>query len=390
VAAQGEGRGPPVIAEFVFWSALVLFFHPWVGYPLVLKVLTWAKRQRVSPDVQTSLPSVSVVVPVHNGGGRITEKLRNILGQDYPSSTMEVIVVSDGSTDDTVQRARSVEAENVFVHETVRNQGKSAAQNFGVTRARNEIIIFTDVDSDLDRDFLRNILPHFTDPRVACVGGKALLKGQDGNISNSQGIYWRLEQFIRGAESSLGMLHSLPGWGFAIRRSDFVPLDQDTGDDMILPMEMALRGRRSVFAPEAVVSDYMPSTLKGEYAARQRITLRNFVGLMRRRALLVPWRFPRMSFAICSHKLLRWMSPLFMLLMLGSGCWLCLHGGGPVYRLLFLGQVAGYLLGLAGLAGMRIPVAGHVSSFLVANTGFLLGILRFASGRRIKSYKNVV
>jgi len=385
-----------MVAKFLFGLSLILFFHTWIGYLFILFILQKLAnfRRKNSQPVQSQkyFPTVSVIIPAYNAVDKIIAKLRNALMLDYPADKIEIIVVSDGSTDDTVQKAKSLKAVNVFTYELIRNQGKSAAQNYGAISANNEILIFTDVDSILDKNFIRNIILYFDDPNVACVGGNAMLRTQNGHISGSHGFYWKIEQFIRKAESNLGMLHSLPGWGFAIRKSDFVPLDPDTGDDMILPLEMALRKKRSVIAPDAIVSDYMPSSIKGELKARQRITLRNLTGIVRRKTLLNPFVFPRLSFAIWSHKLLRWCSPLLLVIMFGCNLWLYIFANNKLYEYLLLSQTIFYLIGILSIKGLfknfKIPLAGFISSFLLANVGFLLGLVGFIKGQRIKSYKN--
>ncbi|MBI4653426.1 MAG: glycosyltransferase [Nitrospirae bacterium] len=383
-----------MLVELFFFLSAAMLFHSWVNYPLLLFFLHGLSRTKRDKPLENGTYMVSVVIPAYNASDKIVDKLKNIIELDFPANMIEIIVVSDGSTDDTVMRAKSIGARNVFVYELKQNMGKSAAQNFGVEHANNEIIVFTDVDSLFAGSFLRYLIPYFADTEIACVGGNALLRKQDGHIDKAHGLYWKIEQFLRRAESDLGMLHSLPGWGFAIRKSDFVPLDSDTGDDMILPLEMALRGKRSVISLDAVVADYMPSSIKGEVNARQRITLRNLTGIMRRKTLLNPFLFPKMSFSIWSHKILRWLSPVFLIALFCSNLWLYTTGEREFYVILFWGQSMVYIIGLAGilgsLRGIDVPLSGFISSFLVANTGFFIGLLNFLKGNRVKNYRNFV
>lgn len=372
---------------------MFLFFHTWIGYPLVLKGIRIAGGKDRKYEHYGPLPFVSIVIAAYNASKKIKDKISNAVELDYPSDKIEIIVVSDGSVDDTVKEASSIRRPNLRVMELPHNRGKSSAQNEGVLHARGDIIVFTDVDSELDKAFLQNVVPHFSDPSVACVGGTALHKAKDGSISVSQGLYWKLEQFIRSSESDLGVLISLPGWGFAVRKRDFVPLDADTGDDMVLPMELALKGKISVLAPKAFVTDSMPDTFRGEMKARQRITLRNLTALMRRKRLLNPLRDPFMAFGIWSHKLLRWLSPVFMLLMLLSNVWLVVFAPTALFQFLLGAQLAGYAIGMVGFVSIfgkvRIPGAVQVASFLLANFGFSLGLVKYATGKTIKSYSNI-
>ncbi len=370
-----------------------MLFHTWGSYPILLKFMIVTKGRRTEFSYRKEPPVISIVIAAYNAEYMIAGKLRNTMELDYPCGKLEVIVVSDGSTDNTSKTARALEDKNITVYELDKNRGKSAAQNYGVEKANGEIVVFTDVDSEFDKGFLNNLVPYFKDPSVSCVGGKALHREQGSEISISHGLYWRLEQFIRMAESELGVLVSLPGWGFAVRKSDFVPFDEDTGDDMILPMEMALRGKKSVIAPDAIVTDTMPSTIRGELKARSRITLRNFTGLMRRKALLNPFRSPGLAFSLISHKLLRWLSPLFMLLVFFLSGLLYLDTGRLFYSVLFFIQLFVYMVGLIGIfliaKGVRIPLVGIISSFILANAGFLIGLLKYFSGKKVKSYGNI-
>ena len=381
-----------ILLEVILWITFLLFLQTWIAYPVILTILSFRRKQAYTVFYNSDRPSVSVVVAAYNAVGKISHKIDNTLHLDYPVEKMEIIIVSDGSSDGTENEARSVTAPNIKVHALHRNHGKSTAQNEGVRLAKGDIIVFTDVDSELDRGFLVNLIPYFSDPNIACVGGTAVHKSRDGSISASQGSYWRLEQFIRRAESDLGVLISLPGWGFAVRKSDFVPLDLDTGDDMVLPMEMALRGKSSVLAPNAFVTDTMPDSIKGEMKARQRITLRNLTALMRRKRLLNPLRYPLMAFGLWSHKLLRWLSPVLMLVILLSSAALAAFHPSMIYKLLLILQLVGYAFCAFGLISIftkiKIPVAGQLASFLLANIGFFLGVLRYATGRKIRGYSN--
>lgn len=382
------------VSEAVLILSGLMIFHTWIGYPLTLLVMRQYVSGKIGSDsLESKLLPVSVIIPIYNASEYIVEKLRNTLALDYPPELTEIIVVSDGSSNDSVEKAKSVPAKNVVVLEIKPNQGKSAAQNFAVKSASNEIIVFTDVDSILDKFFVRHLMPYFADPNVACVGGNSILLGQDGAFSQTQGFYWKLERFLRNAESGLGMLHSLPGWAFAIRRSDFVELDKDTGDDLILGLEMALKRRHSMIALDAAVYDKMPSNIKGEVKARQRITLRSITGLMRRKTLLNPFLYPRMAFAIWSHKVLRWLTPVFLITFLLSNIWLVIAEYRPIYGFLLMCQLAVYMFGLAGAVGtklgVKVPLAGFIYSFLVGNFGLLMGLLKYVKGDKISAYKNI-
>ncbi|PKN29509.1 MAG: hypothetical protein CVU64_07880 [Deltaproteobacteria bacterium HGW-Deltaproteobacteria-21] len=384
-----------VFCQAVFWLSLLLLFHAWVGYAIILLLIPSPAKKIVGERSEEYEPSVSVIVPVHNGGRKIGRKLENIESVSYPRDKLEIIVVSDGSTDDTVLRVKALAMTNLRLYELPYNMGKSAAQNFGAEKSNHKILLFTDVDSELHKDFVRNIVQPFVDMDIACVGGRALLINAKGEIAKSQGLYWRIEDFMRKKESDLGVVHSLPGWGLAVRKSYFSPLDLDTGDDMILPMEMALRGKRSVLVSEALVMDTMPSTMTGVFSARQRIALRNFTGIIRRKRLLAPWLFPKMSFALWSHKLLKWLSPPIIISFFLASLYLYLARTNLLYHYAFLLQVFVYSLGFFGIVIFRmgiktkLPLIGYISSFLLANAAFLVALVKVVKGQPVRAYRNI-
>ncbi len=381
-----------IFFEVILFISFFLFFHTWIGYPLILMVLQMTGGKRRKCGKSTSSPSVSIVIAAYNASGKIINKISNAARLDYPSDRLEIIVVSDGSADKTVEEAISSGQANLRVLELPKNQGKSSAQNEGVLHARGEIIVFTDVDSNLDKAFLLNVIPYFSDRNVACVGGIAVHKTKGGSISSSQGLYWKLEQFIRRSESDLGVLISLSGWGFAVRKEDFVPLDDDTGDDMVLPMELALRGKISVIAPNAFVTDTMPDSFRGELKARQRITLRNLTALMRRKGLLNPFRDFLMAFSLWSHKLLRWLSPVLLLVAFLSTMALAVLHSSMIFKFLLALQLACYAICVFGFISIftkiKIPITGQLASFMLANIGFFLGVMKYVTGKKIRSYSN--
>ncbi|MDH4161665.1 MAG: glycosyltransferase [Nitrospirota bacterium] len=383
-------------AVYVVFTALALILYTWLGYPILLKVLLTFRKKTTSGKGSEqrggAFPSVTVILPVYNASSRIEAKLRNTLLLDYPADKLDVIVVSDGSCDDTEDKMRALTSDFVRLVVLNRNQGKSSAQNRAVREARGELVLFTDVDSELDREYLQRIVPAFADTQVAGAGGMAVLRVDGGHVSRSLGAYLRLEHFLRCAESELGMLHTLPGWGFVVRKSEFVPLASDTGDDMIIPLDLAVRKKRCVLVPEAVVADAMPSSIRGEFRARRRITLRNLTGIMRRRMLLNPFAFPRMAFALWSHKILRWLTPVFLILLLLSTALWEISAGDPLAAVLLAGQLVFYAAGglgiLLALKDIRVPVIGFLASFLLFNIGFLSGLISYLKGERVFSYTN--
>lgn len=383
-----------IILEMLFWGIASLFILAWAVYPLFMLSLT----RRPGPSPQTGrhpparspkYPGCSIILPVFNGGAQIREKLGDLLAQDLPAAQLEIIVVSDGSTDDTLDQARSLHDERILVFEHPCRQGKSAAQNLGVSRARQEILVFTDIESRMAPDCLHKLLPFFDDPAVGCVGTNVAFQKPDWDDSGIQAAYARLENRIRTSEAARGVLISLFGSVFAVRRDCFQPLDLDTGDDFIIPLDCALQGCTTAFADEARVSDaWSADNLLDEIKVRRRLTSRNLLGLWRRKKLLNPFRFPGLAFSLFAHKILRWFSPLLLILLFGLSCLLAFEH--PVYLVLLATQISLYALCTAGLLlpGLRnrLPGLGVVCTFMAAQAGMGWGLLDILRRGRIHSY----
>jgi cellulose synthase/poly-beta-1,6-N-acetylglucosamine synthase-like glycosyltransferase len=379
--------------DILFLIVSLLFFHTWVFYPFMMIVLgrTGRRRRRAGRD-QTGedWEGVSVILPVFNGALHIGDKLYDLLKLEYPGP-MEIIVISDGSTDETVQRARQVNDQRIRVIDLKRNQGKSAAQNAGIRNASFPLLLLTDIGSRMEPDALVEMVWAMEDGGVQCVGSNVQYARSSYDQDNSSGLYWKIEEHVRIAESNLGVLLSVCGSAILVRGSAFRKLDHDTGDDFIIPMDVALRGGKTIFAPAAIVHDSWPArTLWAEIKVRRRITLRNLLGVSRRTPLLNPFRFGLLSFSLASHKLLRWFSPCLLVLMLAISLVRMpasdpyLYGAGMQLSL----YLAGGLAVLFKAHGIHIPRTGFLSSFLVANYGMLLGVIGFFQGRRIMAYTN--
>ena len=383
-----------IILEILFWGTAGLFILAWAVYPLCMLSLTpkpgasGQMHTQASPR-STAYPECSIILPVCNGGAEIRDKLRDLLAQDLPAAQLEIIVVSDGSTDDTVEKARSIRDDRVRVFELPSGQGKSEAQNVGVSRARHRILVFTDLESRMAPDCLQKVLPAFDDPAVGCVGTNVLFQKPDWDDSGVQAAYARLENGIRKSEAARGVLISLFGSVFAVRRACFLPLDPDTGDDFIIPLDCALQGCKTAFAEQARVFDvWSADNLLDEIRVRRRLTSRNLLGLWRRKTLLNPLRFPELAVSLFAHKILRWFSPLLLILLFGLSCLLAFEH--PAYLLMLAAQIGMYALCTAGLLlpGLRnrLPVLGAVCAFVAAQVGMGWGLLDTLRRGRIYSY----
>ncbi|MBI4638148.1 MAG: glycosyltransferase family 2 protein [Candidatus Rokubacteria bacterium] len=371
------------IAQLLFWTSVLLLGYIYLGYPTL--VCLWA-RFRPRPVSRGRLaPTVTLLVVVHNEAARIDARLTNLTSLDYPRHRLQILVASDGSTDATAERARAWEPGGVEVVAFEDHRGKPVALNDLMRRARGEIAVLADARQRFATDALRALVAPFADGRVGAVSGELVLtEDPDGDaVGDGVGLYWRYEKLIRRNESRVDSSIGATGAIYAIRRSLFEPIPEDTIlDDVWLPMRIALRGYRVLFEPGARAWDRAPATAAEEFARKVRTLAGNFQLFARERWLLNPRR-NRLWLETVSHKLLRLMTPFLLLTAFGAN--LLLVAGSSVHGWTLAAQVVFYMAALGGsrLRGrrkIRVFTVPYVICFLSLAT--LVALVRFIAGRQ--------
>jgi cellulose synthase/poly-beta-1,6-N-acetylglucosamine synthase-like glycosyltransferase len=391
---------PGAIAEYVFWTLLLLIAHTYVLYPGVLflayagaqvradlRYLTLRRERRCRRFVADELPAVTMIVPAFNEERHLPAKIANVETLEYPRDRLQVIVVSDGSTDRTNEILHRAEAPVIEPVVLRRRSGKAAALNAGVARARYDVLVFSDASTMFAPDALRQLVRHFRNSGVGVVCGALGFRGGD-EFRRTEGVYWRYESMLRLMEGRLGATLTASGAIYALRRACFEPLAaEDVIDDFVVPMRARRLGYRVIFDPEAEAVDVAADSVKDEFARRVRLAVGSF------KALGELCRVPMSAmtyFAFLSHKVLRWILP-FLLIGLAATNLLLLEG--PVYRSLLAGQAAFYLWAAVGFIlrrRSRRPPLTSLCYFLVAiNVAFLVGFMRFLRGRQETAWQRV-
>ena len=375
------------IDRLLLFIFLFLFAYIWIGYPAIIGLLAKALTRNSIRDQRT--PFVSIIIAAHNEEASIGAKLSNCLSLHYPADCLEIIVASDGSTDRTDQIVGEFSASDPRIR-MVRNQGragKSGVQNLAANQARGELLFLTDAQTRVPVDVLGLLAGNFADPRVGLVSATVQFATGADAVSKGQGLYWRYEYFLRQAESDIGILATGGGAAMMIRRELYSHIPLRYGDDCILPLDVRLKGYRVLNDPKAVVFDLSPHSVAEELRSRIRMTARNWAGTLSRPALLNPFRYPATALGLISHKLLRWLTPLLLLLIFIVNSALALRHEAIG---LCIAQVIFYGCAIIGWQRMsrRRPAGlfGHAFSFCLANLGFLLGIAKVVRNQKIVSY----
>jgi cellulose synthase/poly-beta-1,6-N-acetylglucosamine synthase-like glycosyltransferase len=374
----------------IFWACFFLVAYTYLLYPAVLFLASSAARlwPRVRVAREAGSPAVSMIIPAHNEERHLPAKLANLAALEYPKDRLEVLFVSDGSTDATNDiLGRAAAGGDITLLALPARGGKSSALNQAVPRARHDVLVFSDAATLFAPDAVSKLVRHFTDPRVGVVCG-ALQFQASAESRQTEGLYWRYESLLRLMESRIGVTLTASGAIYALRRACFVPLSADTlVEDLVVPMTARRLGFRVLYDPEARGTDFAASTVAGEFSRRVRIATGSFRALG---GLLRSPLDPVTAFAFVSHKLLRWTLPFLLIGMLVTSAALL---EAPLYRALFVLQVLFYGWGLAGylfrprIQGIRFALVAYY--LLAIHLAFLVGFVRYLSGRREIEWRQV-
>lgn len=336
------------LVKFVFWLSFFVILYTYVGYPLVLSGWRSLRRQKVKK--REILPSVSVIVAAYNEERVIERKLKNLFGLDYPASLLEIIVSSDGSTDQTEAKVSRWKEQypngpSLLLLTAPAHVGKAAALNRAVAHARGEILVFTDARQTLDRKAAAALVSNFADDRVGAVSGELILVDRPGGEGASGvGLYWRYEKWLRKMESDVDSMLGATGAIYAIRKSLYDPIPAETIlDDVLIPMQAVFKGYRTVFEPNALAYDFIAKRTENEFARKVRTLAGNYQ-LLWGIDTLWSWRKNRVFFQYFSHKVARLVVPFMLMLLLFSNLFL-MQG---VYLVFLWLQIVWYGLALLG------------------------------------------
>ena len=375
--------------QLLFWGSAFLIVYVYLGYPALQWALSWFKGKPPVRVTDGYEPTVSLIIPAYNEEQTIGQKLENSLALDYPRDKLEVIVVSDGSTDQTAEVVRAYMIRGIQLVDLCKNVGKASAQNEAVRQANGDILLFTDAEVFFQPDVVRRLTRHFHDENVGCVVGKVVyLNEEDTAVSEGEGSYWRYELFLRQKESELGNLVMGSGSIMAVRRGLFDPLDPAVSEDFVLPMGAAIQGYRTVYEPHAIarLKLYQVRPYDMLKTKVRTITL-DTRSLFLCRAVLNPFRYPAYAWGLISHKLLRWLVPYFLIALFVTNILLVNY---PFYLLTLALQIAFYILGLTGYVvqrkGKPPRTLGISFSFCVVNLAALIGVVRFVMGKRARRW----
>ena len=374
---------------FLIWFFLALFFSTWVFYPLFLWVLSLFKKDpklKIEDELRKDFYNITFVIAAYNEQEHIEERINNLIALDYPQDKVEIIVGSDGSTDNTEDIIEKVSGlyKNVFLLAFNNRHGRAYIHNQAVTKARGDIIIFTDAKTGFDKDFLAKLLPAFSDSLVGCVSARVFYKniGQS-SISRSAGIYWKYEEFLRRLESNLGILSFGSGAALAIRKEIFKPLLLQEDIDRATTLDAKMQGYKVEYEPNALAYDYIEESIIEAHRARVRKTSRAFKDVLTRLLKINPFRNPLFFCSVFFHKTSRHLCPFYMIAVFVLT--LFLVNKSTLYFNLLLAQILFYMSAYAGWLleerKKKLFLFSLAYNFFLINAARFLGVIKSIFGR---------
>jgi len=373
--------------EIIFWILLITTIYSYFGYPFLLLLLNGIFRMfrtNTLPSKQSEWPEVTLFIAAYNESDFVHSKVKNTLSLDYPKEKLHQIWVTDGSDDDTVEKLQQYPNEVTIYHQPAR-QGKTGAINRGMHYVKTPFVIFSDANSMLNKQAVKNIIDAFSDPKTGCVAGEKRIKtnGKNSAVNAGEGIYWKYESLIKTWESKLNSAMGAAGELFAIRNKLFSPIKKDTIlDDFTISMQIAKKGYRIAYSPDAYATESASININEEFKRKVRIAYGGFQTLFRQTSLLNIFKHPLLTFQYFSHKVLRWIFiPFAIFLLLIVNFFLFINNSDPVYIYLFIAQAILYVLALAGLI-MQNTNLGFKWLFtpyylFMMNYSTILGFIRF-------------
>lgn len=377
------------MSEFLFWLAILLIVYVYVGYPALIVLLSIFVKNKVKRT--DGEPFVTFLITAYNEEKSIREKLVDTLALDYPKDRLQIIVASDGSTDQTDEIVKGFSDFGVYLCRVEGRVGKTETQNQAVRKASGEIIVFSDATTKYRKDALRKIVRNYADPSVGAVSGRYQYRNPTGGaVGAGTKLFWNYENFIKRKQTEIKTITGCCGCIYSVRRDLYEPLPRDIISDLVEPLKILEKGCRIAFEPEAVAEEITEEKAEEEYSMRVRVITRGMNGLAYVKDLLNPFRHGFVSFQLISHKILRWMIPFFLAVAFISNLQLL---ETAFYRLAMGIQVSFYLLAVVGWLldrrGKKSKVSSFPLYFCVVNLAAVHGTVNFVRGRRMATWETL-
>jgi len=388
--AMGQfGTGVASGARIVFWLAAFLLFYVYAGYPLLLAAIRlFVHRRRFEPGYT---PRISVLIAAYNEEEVIERKIRQTLALEYPQKKLEVLVLSDCSTDRTDEIVKAFPDSCVRLVRMPDRRGKTFAQNVGVKEATGEVIIFSDATAIYHPKALLHLACNYQDSSVGAVSGRYQYfdPGEQSPTGLGSAAFWNYENLIKKMQSSIRTITGCCGCIYSVRKEAYTELPADIISDLVKPLQAIRKGYRVLFEDRALAYEETTQSTSEEFSMRVRVVTRAMRGLLSVADLLKPWKFAWPAFQLWSHKIMRWMAPLFLIVLFAANLALI---DSPFYKFTLAAQLFFYA---AALLNMLLPLhrqwkpLGIPLFFCTLNAAALVSMVEICRGRKYVTWQTV-
>lgn len=367
--------------------AIVMPFYVYIGYPALLYLLNKICKHKAI-DKADITPKVAMFVSCYNEEDVIEAKINDCLALDYPKELIEFIFISDGSEDNTDDIIRTYEGQGIKLVRQEGRLGKTSGLNLGMQETQAEIIVFSDANAMYDPHAIRKLVRNFNDPEIGYVVGAALYTDGDQNAAaSSENAYWEYEMAIKKMETNLHSVVGGDGAIYAIRRKLYITLEREDINDFVNPLQIIDQGYRGIFEPEAKCFEETAGNFEKEGNRKERIVNRSFRGLMKVKSVMNPLKTGFFSLEVVSHKLLRWLIPVFFFIAAAGSIILSLCGVYAFHFISIIG-ITFLWLALAGYYQTQKDPSGNSTKaifyypyyFMLVNIRSLFGIISALKG----------
>jgi len=367
--------------ELLFWLSAISIIYIYIGYPVLLSFLAKIIRQKTSSE-GGPLPEVSLIIAAHNEEAVIQQKIENCLNLEYPREKVEIIVVSDYSTDQTDEIVSDFACQGVRLISTESRLGKTGAQNEAAGKARGEFLVFSDANSLWEKEALKKLVYPFTDESVGYTCGQLRYTNPtEGNSSYSEGIYWRYEIFIRRLETATGSITAGNGAIYAVRARDYHYFGNTQSHDFEYPHYVNSKGKKAVYINDAVAYEKAGIKTSEEYKRKVRMLARVWGSILKSPGIFSPFHTNLLfSWKMISHRLLRYLAPLPQVLIFASN--IALYPTALTYQILLVVQIIFYSLALLSSVFQFRPKIFYLPYyFCMFNFASMAGLAKTIFGR---------
>jgi cellulose synthase/poly-beta-1,6-N-acetylglucosamine synthase-like glycosyltransferase len=383
------GVGVASGAKIAFWLAAFFLFYVYAGYPLLLALIGLFVRRPRSDAGYT--PRISVLIAAYNEEEAIERKIQQTLALEYPADQIEVLILSDCSADFTDEIVKAFPDSRVRLVRMPERRGKTFAQNVGVKEATGDVIIFSDATAIYHPKALLYLACNYQDDSVGAVSGRYQYfdPGQQSPTGLGSVAFWNYENVIKKLQSGIRTITGCCGCIYSVRKSAYTDLPADIISDLVQPLQAIRKGYRVIFEDRALAYEETTQSTSEEFSMRVRVVTRAMRGLLSVSDLLKPWKFAWPAFQLWSHKIMRWMVPLFLIALTVANSFLL---DSPLYRMTLAVQLFFYA---AALLNMLLPLhrqwkpLGIPLFFCTLNAAALVSMLEICRGRKYVTWQTV-